>query len=92
MAERHGSNADVSNGATLVTGGASSDDRDDLTHLSSVGIERFRIGELLGEGGMGEVRSAFDVHIGREVAVKRLLRSGPGRADAEMRFLREARV
>ncbi len=48
--------------------------------------------ELLGEGGMGEVRLHKDGRIGREVAVK-IIRKGQGsRSDMRARFLREARV
>ncbi|HPH66667.1 MAG TPA: serine/threonine-protein kinase [Kofleriaceae bacterium] len=52
---------------------------------------RYRVGGRIGLGGMGEVLSAFDEQIGREVAVKRM-RSELASGDALARFVREARV
>jgi serine/threonine protein kinase len=52
---------------------------------------QFRLGAVLGEGGMGVVRLAEQIALGREVAVKSL----HGHADAESnapQLLREARV
>ncbi len=62
-----------------------------IARRSDVGIDtRYQVGELLGRGGMGEVRLATDARIHREVAVK-LMRT---RADQDTiaRFLREAQV
>ncbi len=53
--------------------------------------ERFRRRELLGRGGMGEVSLWHDQHLGRDVAIKRLL-PDVDNATARARFLREARV
>jgi eukaryotic-like serine/threonine-protein kinase len=52
---------------------------------------RFRLGEVLGRGGMGEVVSAYDTTIGRDVAIKSLLAPNPTPL-AVRRFLREARI
>jgi eukaryotic-like serine/threonine-protein kinase len=53
---------------------------------------RYAVGEVLGEGGMGIVRTTADKRIGREVAMK-LVRPGEGsRGDLKARFLREACV
>jgi serine/threonine protein kinase/Tfp pilus assembly protein PilF len=51
---------------------------------------RYRIGEFIAAGGMGEVHRAVDVIFDREVAVKRLLPTYRGDADAGGRFRREA--
>jgi len=52
---------------------------------------RYTFGALLGQGGMGEVVLAFDEHIGREVAVKRIRAEDPS-SEELARFVREARV
>jgi serine/threonine-protein kinase len=52
---------------------------------------RYRFGEVLGEGGMGEVLLAYDEHIGRDVAVKRIRATDPSPEELS-RFIREARV
>jgi serine/threonine-protein kinase len=52
---------------------------------------RYRIGERIGKGGMGEVLLAHDRTIGRDVAIKRMLDAQP-RPRALARFLREARI
>ncbi len=54
--------------------------------------DRYALHDLLGEGGMGEVRSCTDMHIGREVALKAMRPAQLARADLRTRFLREARI
>ncbi len=54
-------------------------------------LERYRIGDVLGQGGMGEVLSARDEQIGRPVAIKRLRVENPT-PEVMARFLREARI
>jgi len=82
----------LTSGETLVSGAETLNGQGHYTSLATVGIARFQLGDEIGRGGMGEVRSAIDFHVGREVAVKRLWGAGPGAGEAELRFLREARI
>ena len=59
----------------------------DLTDATA----RYKMGARIGQGGMGEVVVAFDEHIGREVAVKRMRSVAPSPEELA-RFVREARV
>src|SRR5688572_23159416 len=54
-------------------------------------LARYRMGDMLGRGGMGEVVSARDEQIGREVAIKRLRDDSPSKVQVAL-FLREARI
>ena len=54
-------------------------------------MSRYEVGETLGRGGMGEVREATDVLIGRRVAIK-TIRSREPSERAVKRFFREARI
>ncbi len=54
--------------------------------------DRYRLDALLGHGGMGEVWKAWDLRLGRPVAVKVLAGSSPDPEDAVARFRHEART
>ncbi|MCX7719389.1 MAG: serine/threonine protein kinase, partial [Candidatus Sumerlaeaceae bacterium] len=57
---------------------------------SQIGI--YRLGRLLGRGGMGEVWLAFDTKLEREVALKVMRRELLANEEAVKRFYREARA
>jgi eukaryotic-like serine/threonine-protein kinase len=53
--------------------------------------ERYEISRRIGKGGMGEVMSARDGQVGRDVAIKRMKAASPSER-AIARFLREATI
>ena len=55
-------------------------------------LSRYEPCELLGEGGMGEVRLVLDVVTGRRVALKAIRPERSSQTDLRRRFIREARV
>jgi hypothetical protein len=56
------------------------------------GASRYRIGRLIGCGGMGEVHACEDVSIGRDIAIKTLRFGAEGGSALAEPFLREARL
>jgi serine/threonine-protein kinase len=71
------------------------DRSDPLTGLPTEGEligNRYRLGELLGVGGMGAVRAAKHTTLGHDLAIKLMLPELARKPGAAARFLREARA
>lgn len=54
--------------------------------------ERYELGEVLGRGGMSEVRAGRDLRLGRDVAIKLLTGAGADASQMRERFDAEARA
>ncbi len=54
--------------------------------------ERYELGEVLGRGGMSEVRAGRDLRLGRDVAIKLLTSAGADASRMRERFEAEARA
>ena len=64
---------------------------DSTGYLTGTSLGRFRVGPLLGRGGMGEVYRAEDIELHRSVALKVLPEALVGDQDRLTRFIQEAR-
>ena len=79
-----------SSGARRAVGGAS--EREDHRLVGRIIGDKYRVLDLIGEGGMGTVYEAEHLEIGRHVAIKVLNRAHLGRKEAVARFHQEARA
>src|SRR5437868_5511309 len=71
-------------------GGGPTADGEPVPVRPTIPIDRYRIGKELGRGGMGRVVEAFDVQLGRSVALKEILdKAGSGTI---RRFAREIHI
>lgn len=64
----------------------------ELTDIVGRVFSGYRVGELLGQGGMGVVYRAIDLRLGRPVALKFVSRDGGRDAAGHSRLLREAQA
>src|SRR5438045_3358566 len=63
-----------------------------MTLAAGTNLGSYRVTELLGAGGMGEVYRAHDPNLGRDVAIKVMPQSIAKDPEALARFEREARA
>lgn len=63
-----------------------------LVRLAAGQQSRYRLGEEIGKGGHGTVTVAFDTHIGRRVAFKRLRKGTDASSRDIARFLKEVQI
>jgi serine/threonine-protein kinase len=63
-----------------------------LVRLAAGQQARYRLGEEIGKGGHGRVTVAFDTHIGRRVAFKRLRKGADANSRDVARFLKEVQI
>lgn len=75
-----------------LTAGSAAEERDDSSLVGQVVAERYVIGALIGEGGIGRVYSATHTQLGRRAALKVLHPHLSARDDMLKRFEREARA
>jgi serine/threonine protein kinase len=70
----------------------STDDETKVQQLGSIADGKYRIIDRIGKGGMGVVYHARDVHLDRDVAIKRIISDEIGDELGLQRFMREARA
>ena len=63
-----------------------------LVRLAAGQQTRYRLGQEIGKGGHGRVTVAFDTHIGRRVAFKRLRKGADASSRDVARFLKEVQI
>jgi len=63
-----------------------------MSRLTGRSVDHYRVGRLIGAGGMGEVYEAEDLRLGRRVALKVLPAAVAGDAERLARFTKEARA
>jgi serine/threonine protein kinase/formylglycine-generating enzyme required for sulfatase activity len=81
---------DIINPSTMVVGGdAPSIEPSPVPEVPRE--RRYRVDEEIGRGGLARIHAAKDVHLGRKVAVKEMVRGAEDRKLLQ-RFLREGRV